>query len=329
MSHGLWASVLALTGVLITALPGQACPLCSEPATLSQSYQVADLVIPVDRSPITLCVGDRLGYESAARAQHTTASVELQDDLMARIMRTIQPGSWVGHGGTGTITYNPANMTLTVVNSPVVQRKIASLLRAIRRKQDLAVALEFRLVRVSEATVERIRQEYDIGTGAVLEHDAFVRLMELAQEDRNCTVMQAPRVTVCDAQQVNLRIAEGSFMVDLNVTPHANVDHQQTHLSVRVQGNGEANTEHLNASLAEGSALAFPGGPVTELVRTENGPPVLSRIPYVNRLFKQVGYGSETMQTLILVSSRVVVPDDSEPTACPPPIRSCPKRSGR
>ena len=41
--------------------------------------------------------------------------------------------------------------------------------------------------------------------------------------------------------------------------------------------------------------------------RNEFGPPVLSKIPYLNRLFKNVAYGREGRSILIMVTPRVII----------------------
>ncbi|HZT79915.1 MAG TPA: hypothetical protein VFA26_06830, partial [Gemmataceae bacterium] len=46
--------------------------------------------------------------------------------------------------------------------------------------------------------------------------------------------------------------------------------------------------------------------------RTEFGPPVLSKIPYVNRLFKNVGYGRDVESLLIMVTPRIIINEEEE-----------------
>jgi type II secretory pathway component GspD/PulD (secretin) len=46
--------------------------------------------------------------------------------------------------------------------------------------------------------------------------------------------------------------------------------------------------------------------------RSEYGPPILSKIPYVNRLFKNVGYGRSTDSLLILVTPRIIIQEEEE-----------------
>jgi type II secretory pathway component GspD/PulD (secretin)/tetratricopeptide (TPR) repeat protein len=46
--------------------------------------------------------------------------------------------------------------------------------------------------------------------------------------------------------------------------------------------------------------------------RSEYGPPVLSKIPYINRLFKNVGYGRTTESLLIMVTPRIIIQEEEE-----------------
>ena len=58
--------------------------------------------------------------------------------------------------------------------------------------------------------------------------------------------------------------------------------------------------------------------------RNEFGPPVLSQIPYVNRLFKNVGYGREAQSIMIMVTPRIIINSEEEErqtgVAQPPPL---------
>ncbi len=46
--------------------------------------------------------------------------------------------------------------------------------------------------------------------------------------------------------------------------------------------------------------------------RNEFGPPILSKIPYINRLFKNVGYGRTTESLLIMVTPRIIIQEEEE-----------------
>jgi Flp pilus assembly secretin CpaC len=49
--------------------------------------------------------------------------------------------------------------------------------------------------------------------------------------------------------------------------------------------------------------------------RSEYGPPILSKIPYIDRLFRNVGYGRETDSLLIMVTPRIIIQEEEEERA--------------
>jgi type II secretory pathway component GspD/PulD (secretin) len=46
--------------------------------------------------------------------------------------------------------------------------------------------------------------------------------------------------------------------------------------------------------------------------RNEFGPPILSKIPYINRLFKNTGYGREVESLMIMVTPRIIINEEEE-----------------
>src|SRR5262249_39429205 len=46
--------------------------------------------------------------------------------------------------------------------------------------------------------------------------------------------------------------------------------------------------------------------------RNEFGPPVLSKIPYISRLFKNIGYGREAESLMIMVTARIIINEEEE-----------------
>jgi general secretion pathway protein D len=65
----------------------------------------------------------------------------------------------------------------------------------------------------------------------------------------------------------------------------------------------------------DGSTVVLYAGSRPRQTRAECGPPVLSKIAYVNRLFKNVCYGQETEHVLVLATPRVVVAPEEERSA--------------
>lgn len=64
--------------------------------------------------------------------------------------------------------------------------------------------------------------------------------------------------------------------------------------------------EKPDLTIPSGAHVIVPGPTRTQETRQEFGPPVLSKIPYLNRMYKNVGVGRTTVQTYLIVSPLVV-----------------------
>jgi general secretion pathway protein D len=71
-------------------------------------------------------------------------------------------------------------------------------------------------------------------------------------------------------------------------------------------------------TIPDGGTVLLGGLKKVSEGRSEFGPPVLSKVPYVNRLFKNVGYASESQMVYVLVTPRVIVNEEEEqhPAGC-------------
>jgi hypothetical protein len=70
-------------------------------------------------------------------------------------------------------------------------------------------------------------------------------------------------------------------------------------------------------AIPDGATALLSGWTTQRQVVQEYGPPVLSKVPYVNRLFKNVGYGRETEHVLVLVTPRIILHEEVEEVAPP------------
>jgi hypothetical protein len=70
--------------------------------------------------------------------------------------------------------------------------------------------------------------------------------------------------------------------------------------------------------LADGATALLSGWTQQREVRQELCPPVLSKVPYLSRIFRTVSYGKETEHTLVLVTPRIVVRHEEEEKAPAP-----------
>ena len=67
-----------------------------------------------------------------------------------------------------------------------------------------------------------------------------------------------------------------------------------------------------SVNIPDGGTVVLGGLKTLREGRNEFGPPILSKLPYVNRLFKNVGYGREAESLLIMVTPRVIINEEEE-----------------
>ncbi len=65
-------------------------------------------------------------------------------------------------------------------------------------------------------------------------------------------------------------------------------------------------------AVPDGGTVVLGGLKTLAEGRNEFGPPVLSQIPYLNRLFKNVGVGRETRHIMIMVTPRIIIQSEEE-----------------
>ena len=158
------ATALLAAGVLSAAAARAQSP-CAAPLPVSRpqertmvaTYQVADLVVPVE--PFGTAPGN------PEKPGKTAKKAATQEERLTRLIQdSIAPASWASRGGVGTIDYFPMTMTLVVNQTLVIQEQIADLLAHLRREQDTQVALEVRLVSIPEGFA-RVGVDFNVAVG--------------------------------------------------------------------------------------------------------------------------------------------------------------------
>jgi type II secretory pathway component GspD/PulD (secretin) len=141
-----------------------------------------------------------------------------------------------------------------------------------------------------------------------------------------------PRVTA-DRRAVSMHLETSLTSLDSEAVPLVPVVIPVTPAGEKGAGKPAVLTQYLQqprfTTLALDKELTIPDGG-TVLVggwkrlterRQEYGPPVLSKVPYVNRLFKKVGYSRSSENVLVMVTARIVPGPEQEArqtsTPCP------------
>ena len=81
---------------------------------------------------------------------------------------------------------------------------------------------------------------------------------------------------------------------------------QPTFTSISVQ---------TSVAVPDGGTVLLGGLKRLSEARNEYGPPILSKVPYVSRLFKNVGYGRETHSLMMMVTPRIIIQEEEEQRA--------------
>jgi Flp pilus assembly secretin CpaC len=328
----------------------------SEPALETVTYSVADLVIPINMEP-----GDK---------KNDLPSRE--DELMKLIRATVAPQTWSDKGGQGTMQYFSIGMGLVIQQTPERHEKIRSLLADLRRLQDMEVAVEIRLINLSEGYKEKFE-----GTNPAKDNQGNYRLnasqalefVKFLQEDKGFNIMQAPKLTVFNGQKAKISLLDQqTFLTRVNVSQEggnysfqSGVDTISLGQSFSVRPTVSPDKKHVNLNLGVYLANldgAVPLIPITtqdsnqkkvvnfvqqpkvnkielektlkiangenvlihlgrNLVerRTEYGPPVLSKIPYMSRLFRNTAFGREATDLFVMVTPRIIINEENEKVA--------------
>ena len=383
------------------------------------------------------------------------------EQLKRLITGMVRPHSWEDVGGSGKISYYDIGGALVVNQTADVIKEVQDLLESLRRLQDLSVAVEIRVISLTESFYERIGVDFqmnikthnstqfeqglttgmfrpepfinnNVGKGTVgynpsvggftsdlnvpirpntygfsvppfgqypgnnqgglnlglafLNDIQVFLFLEASAGDRRVNVMQAPKITLFNGQTSTVSVSDLAYFTlglqIINVGGQFVYIPQNTPLpigqgaglgggqgvSVTVQAVVSADRRFVRMNLApQLSALAsatvplfpvtafitpvFEGGsqgqpiPFTQFFqqpaftsitvqttvavpdggtvllgglktleegRNEFGPPVLSQIPYLNRLFRNTGIGRETRHIMIMVTPRIIITSEEE-----------------
>jgi len=71
-------------------------------------------------------------------------------------------------------------------------------------------------------------------------------------------------------------------------------------------------TVSTTVSVPDGGTILLGGIKRLNEGRNEYGTPILDKLPYINRLFKNVGIGRETQSLMMMVTPRIIIQEEEE-----------------
>lgn len=297
------------------AKPGVAyCLSIAAPAKpKTRVFEVADLILaPV---PIPGATADKTARSHA---------------LVKLIIEMVKPDSWERHGGAGKIEFIAASDSICATNSPKVLAEVAELIEALRRLQDQQVTVEMRLITVPAGFGAKAGWLSAVAKEKFCTPDELKTALEAVAADKRVNVITSPKMTMVDGQMGYFRVGEvrGAVVpggktvlkssdaievvgyqtlesgIQLECTPTISADGKSIQLKMK-SGVNALTCDSTLALPAGHSAIALLGKEQIE-VRTQTRVPVLSKVPYLNRLFTNTGIGIGEQEIYQIVTARII-----------------------
>ena len=306
------------------------------------SYPVADLVVPIS-------------VQGKADKLKTS-----ENELMAHIRKLVAPASWEQAGGPGSMRYECEGYVLHVRQTAEVHAELKAFLGTLLREQ---VSVEVRIASISETTFEELASsggnrsngmpmpgrgmiQWTTNDGiesALLDDLKLYKFLESVQGDRRAHIMQMPKVTLFDGQQV--KVNTGVWMTAMGVDfqekegkpamtskndkvflgtqarflPTISKDGQ--HVTVQAEISQPEFKLAVVAKVPKQRTVAIVAGTAVVEERTETTSPLLGRIPYVSRLVRNVGWSRDSVKLIVLLTPRIVGAEERAETAEVQPLR--------
>lgn len=194
-------------------------------------------------------------------------------------------------------------------------------LAAAGRADEATLTTDTHFVTVPAGFADRVGLKATGDTPVTLSAREVRLLLEAVQARPESSFCRFPKLTTSSGESAVVRVGEVPSADAVTVCGRVSADRRFVRLKVQAtRGDKSAAAE---AVVPNGRTLVVGcWTEPAEAMTAEFGPPVLSRIPYVNRLFKNVGIAPER-DIIVLATPRVVVHE--EPPAVAPMPREAPE----
>ena len=290
-------------------------------------FAVADLV----NAPLVIPGAAALENTKQAHA-HT---------LMKMIVALTKPESWERGGGAGTIDFIAASDSLCATNLPEVLAEVQKLLDGLRRMQDGMVNLEVHLVTVPAGFGAKAGWPTEVGFKNLTPTEAK-KAVEALKAEKRAEMVAQPKLTLIDGYVGTVQTGSGIPFVGLSkgtdaivqaktemvfvgttltCTPTIAMDGKSVTLKMstsQIFPNGKAavaGPEQTRTAFdtieSDGKVVLLDGSSAIQFIGARDVEQkvehkVLPRVPYLGRLFKTVGVGSEKREVYQLVTVHII-----------------------
>ncbi|RPI81137.1 MAG: hypothetical protein EHM42_11110 [Planctomycetaceae bacterium] len=317
----------------------------------TRTYAVADLVVPLPGTPSTvrsspqevptetnLATVEFVNFDQVGAVKASPLGDKPAVDfapLRTLIETTIAPESWKSAGGSAQIQPYPESLSLIIRQTSSVHQQIATLLEDLRREQDVQVTLELKLVRFPDndwtTRLNWIETSDKLVEGLTLTSQRAAEFLRLSQSDKRVHATQFPKLTLFNEQVADFQVpaSDDTQSSPLGVALGVVVDNDRRRMRLNLACNTSSRDEALTASrsyrLTAGESLLIDIGPDVSAGQNIVGVPILSKVPFADRLFKnanaQSNVGKPTLPLMLLVTPRILVVEEADLQSSDPSLR--------
>jgi beta-lactamase regulating signal transducer with metallopeptidase domain len=154
------------------------------------------------------------------------------DDIKRYVMDNVEPDSWKENGGeSGAISSSPLRAVLLITQTPRAHRKIQAVLDDLRKSRGVQVSIESRNICLTDAMESKLPANLRSRLAAVRNAGRFRRdqfltdgeltqLIQAVQENKDATLLTAPRLTLFSGQIAVLVVAtQQAYVADMKKVP--------------------------------------------------------------------------------------------------------------
>jgi hypothetical protein len=186
-----------------------------------------------------------------------------------------------------------------------------------RPAEDLQVRVEMRLL---DLPTPGIGGEFGLGLGrnatAFLNDAQVAELIKTAQADVRTSVRQFPRWSVTNGEAVSLPLSEPLEGLAVSCGTTVSADRRLVLVKATIEQKdprtGKLECVQRAVFMPDGHTAVVGCGTKQLTFCTATKIPVLGDIPFIGRLFTNVGHGRETRHRLLLVTPHIVAPREEE-----------------
>ncbi len=205
---------------------------------VTRRYDVNDLLfVPTDygNTPnLGLSNQSQGSNNNQSQASNPSGDIRVQrmHDLVKYIVDNVEPASWKDNGGkVGSISSSPLRALLLITHTVEAQRKIQTVLDALRESRSIQISIETRIISLPEDSEDQLPQSLQNHLSAVryagrLRRDQFLTQAEVNQllqcnYKNNAThQLTAPRLTLFSGQTGELVVqTQQAYVADFNKIP--------------------------------------------------------------------------------------------------------------